>query len=50
VSLLFNGQGINITLTSYQDRIDVGIIACRDTVPHVQRLLDFFEAALAELE
>lgn len=50
VSLLFNGQGINITLTSYQDRIDVGIIACRDTVPRVQRLLDYFEAALAELE
>lgn len=50
VSLLFNGQGMNITLTSYQDNIDVGIIACRDTVPSVQRLLDYFEESLAELE
>lgn len=50
VSLLFNGQGMNITLTSYQDNIDVGIVACRDTVPRVQRLLDYFEESLVELE
>ena len=41
---------MNITVQSYRDNLDIGIIACRDTVPHVQRMLDYFEAALAALE
>lgn len=50
VSLLFNGQAMNITVTSYEDSLDFGIIACRRSLPSVQRLIDHLEAALAELE
>ncbi len=50
VSLLFNGQALNITVTSYRDSLDFGIIACRRALPGVQRLLDYLEDALAELE
>lgn len=50
VSLLPQGQALNITLTSYVDDMEFGITACRKTLPHVQRLLDYLENALAELE
>ena len=50
VSLLFNGQALNVTVTSYVDSLDFGVIACRRSLPQVQRLLDHLEASLAELE
>jgi diacylglycerol O-acyltransferase len=49
-SIVLHGQALNITLVSYADQIDFGIIACRRTLPHVQRLLDLLEDALLELE
>ena len=49
-SIVLHGQAVNITLVSYADQIDFGIIACRRTLPHVQRLLDLLEDALLELE
>ncbi|GAA1751662.1 wax ester/triacylglycerol synthase family O-acyltransferase [Aeromicrobium alkaliterrae] len=50
VSIALDGQAINITLTSRAGHIDVGIIGCRRTVPHLQRLLLHLESSLAELE
>jgi diacylglycerol O-acyltransferase / wax synthase len=50
ISLVIHGSGINITIISGSENVDFGIIACRKTVPHVQRLLDYLEDALAELE
>lgn len=50
VSIAMDGQALNITLTSYQDKLEVGLIACRRTLPHMQRLLDYLEQGLAELE
>lgn len=50
ISLLIDGCGLNITIVSRHDLVDFGIIACRKTVPHVQRLLDYLEAGLVELE
>ncbi len=50
VSIALDGQAINITLTSRKGYLDFGIIGCRRTVPHLQRLLIHLEAALAELE
>ncbi len=50
VSIVVDGQALNITITSYVDALEFGIIACRRTLPHVQRLLDYLEAGLAELE
>ncbi len=50
VSIALDGQAINITLTSRAGYLDVGIIGCRRTVPHLQRLLLHLESALSELE
>jgi diacylglycerol O-acyltransferase len=49
-SIITNGQSLNITLVSYGAQLDFGIIACRRSLPHVQRLIDCIEEALCELE
>ena len=50
VSFLADGYGLNVTLVGYTDRVALGFVACRDTVPHVQRLAVWTSEALAELE
>ncbi len=50
ISLNIDGAALNITLVSRHDYVDIGLIACRRSVPRVQRLLDDLEEALAELE
>ncbi len=40
VSVIADGSGLNITVLSYLDRIDVGIVADRDQMPDVARLID----------
>ena len=50
ISLLLDGQALNITVLSYTDSMEFGITACRKTLPSVQRLLDYLEDALTELE
>lgn len=49
-SLLLDGLGLNITVISRHDFVDFGLIACRKTVPHVQRLLEYLEDELVALE
>lgn len=50
ISIPIDGQALNITLTSYCDSVAFGYTACRRSVPNMQRLLDFTEQALSELE
>ena len=50
MSLLFDGYGLNITQTSYGSSFEFGITADRKAVPHVQRMIDHIEEALATLE
>ena len=50
VSIVLDGQAINITLCSRDNYLDFGIIGCRKSVPHLQRLLTHLETSLAELE
>ena len=50
VSIPVDGAVLNITVTSYVDSLDFGIIACRRSVPSAQRLIDYLEDALKELE
>lgn len=50
VSIVTDGFALNITLNSYVDKLEFGLIACRRTLPHMQRLLDDLENGLKELE
>ena len=46
---VMEGAGLNITVMSYIDQVDIGFVACRELVPDVWSLADHAEAALAEL-
>lgn len=50
VSVVMDGQALNITLTSRDKYLDFGLIGCRRSIPHLQRLLTHLESSLAELE
>lgn len=50
LSIVTHGQGLNITMMSYEDHIQVGLIACNKSAPHVQHLAKYMEEALDELE
>lgn len=50
VSIVLDGQALNITLCSRDKYLDFGLIGCRKSIPHLQRLLTHLESALAELE
>jgi len=45
-----DGSAVNFTLVSNYENLDFGIVACRKSVPHVQRLIDYMEESLVELE
>jgi WS/DGAT/MGAT family acyltransferase len=54
VSLLFNGQALNITAVSYDGEFNIGFTGCRDSIPSLQHIavytgeeLDALEQALA---
>jgi diacylglycerol O-acyltransferase len=49
-SIVFDGFAMNITLVSYHDQLDFGIVACRRSMPQIQRIIDHLEDALLELE
>ena len=49
-SIVFDGFAMNITLVSYNNSLDFGIIACRRSLPQIQRLIDHLEESLVELE
>lgn len=50
ISLLYHGQALNITVGSGAGRFNLGYVACRRSLPHVQRLAVFSSEALDELE
>ncbi len=49
-SVLMDGQALNITLTSYLDKLEVGIVACRHVLPRVQSLLALLEEEIKTFE
>lgn len=49
VSFLCDGYGLNVTLVGYTDTVTLGIVGCRDTIPHLQRLAPYTRDALTEL-
>ncbi|MFC6705424.1 WS/DGAT/MGAT family O-acyltransferase [Flexivirga alba] len=49
-SIPVDGMAMNITLVTYDDQVDFGITACRQSAPSVQRMIHHLEDSLAELE
>lgn len=49
ISFLVDGYALNVTLVGYADKVTLGIVGCRDTLPHLQRLADYTRDACAEL-
>jgi WS/DGAT/MGAT family acyltransferase len=47
---IFDGGGLNITVMSYLDSLDFGLVACADLIPNVWQLADGLGAALEELK
>lgn len=50
VSMPIEGQSLNITMLSYGDNLEFGLIGCRRNVAHLQWLLGHLEDSLAVLE
>jgi len=50
VSVLVDGQSLNITVVSYCDAIGFGLMACRDTIPDVNVIADYIEAAIDDIK
>ena len=49
-SIVTEGIALNITLVTYDKQVDFGIMACRRSLPQVQRFIDYLEDSLVELE
>lgn len=49
-SIVLDGQALNITMTSYQDKLEVGLIACRHALPKMQNLLTHLEDEIIKFE
>jgi diacylglycerol O-acyltransferase len=50
LSVLIDGQSLNITVVSYCDTIGFGLMACRDTIPDVNIIADYIESAMDGIE
>ena len=50
MSIALDGQAFNITLVNNAGNLDFGLVGCRRSVPHLQRLLGHLESSLKDLE
>jgi diacylglycerol O-acyltransferase / wax synthase len=50
LSLAHDGQALSITLFNYAGNLDFGLVGCRRSVPHLERLLVHMESSLKDLE
>lgn len=49
-SIVLDGQALNITMTSYMDKLEVGLIGCRNALPKMQNLLIHLEDEIQRFE
>ena len=49
-SIVLDGQALNITMTSYTGKLEVGLTACRNAIPKMQNLLVHLEDEIARFE
>jgi WS/DGAT/MGAT family acyltransferase len=50
LSIPLDGQAVNITVTNNDDNLDFGLVGCRRSVLHMQRLLGHLDTSLKDLE
>src|SRR5579875_2341149 len=50
LSIALDGQAINITVANNAKNLDFGLVAARGNVPHMQRMLEYLETSLKDLE
>jgi diacylglycerol O-acyltransferase / wax synthase len=50
LSIVVHGVALNITVQSYDGRLDFGLIACRRAMPEVRDLAQQLQAAFDELQ
>ena len=50
VSMIYEMQALNITLTSYVDTLDFSLIACRSAIPDLKKFEGYLEDSFRELE
>ena len=46
---VMEGAGLNITVLSYMDNVDIGFMACRELIPDVWSLVDYVQDSMEEL-
>lgn len=49
ISLVFEGQALNITIFTYSDKLSIIYTACRSSVPHLQHMVGHAQSAFDEL-
>ncbi len=49
VSAIADGQGLNMTVQSYNGNLDFGFISCRELVPDLWTMADHLQASMQEL-
>ena len=50
LSIVLDGYAMNITLATNAGNLDFGLVGCRRSVPHLQRMLSHLEDSLKALE
>jgi diacylglycerol O-acyltransferase len=50
LSIPLDGQAMNITVTTNAENLDFGLVGCRRSVPHLQRMLGHLDTSLKDLE
>ena len=50
VSSIAHGMGLNITVQSYMDTLDFGLIGCKTLIPDIALLRNDMQAAFDELK
>ena len=49
VSTIAEGQGLNITVQSYEDKLDLGLVGCRELLPDLWHIIDDVQVEMDEL-
>ena len=50
ISAIGEGLGLNVTVVSYRDHLDYGLVACRELVPDLWHFKHLFGEGLEELK